>query len=196
MSSLRSIEQKYADIASAIEERDQLRPAWSAEDAKEMLRRVDELHSDSLGKPAAERAIVGKIYELMHRFRLMAEEATIFKAEPTVSPPDLTQTPRWALPLLARIAELEIDSLNYIERYRGLKALRAELKDVRPAVRSAGWASYLKILDGIDRRALVAQERIRAGAPKKRSAKNGYGRRAGPRIHVFVGGAPGTGKRR
>lgn len=196
MSMLRSLEQRWADIASAIEERDKFGPAWSTGDAREMLRRVDELHSELLAHPAAGRAIGVKIFEVMHRFRVIAEVTTKFQGESIVLPPAFMRAPRWAVPLLARIAELEIESPEHLERYRALKALRAELKDIRPAVRNTGWASYLRILDAIDGRALAAQERIRAGAPKKRSAKNGKGCSAGPRIHVFVGGAPGTGKRR
>lgn len=112
MPTLRSIEQEYANDASAASERDHFGSAWSAEEAIEMLRRVDKLHSELPEHPAAGRALVGKVYEVMHRLRPLAEGPTLTKAEATLPPPHFMRTPRWARLYWPELRNLRLSPLT------------------------------------------------------------------------------------
>lgn len=208
MSNPESIEQLLVELIVQIETRDQSGEAWTLKESNEVLRVLDHLHSQLLSQqqPIDPPLIGSRIYALMRRFRKLAENSSSPSLRSDLSilnggratKPLLhsDRYPKWALPFIERIEALEADTFNYVERYRAAKLLRTELAELRPKVRDTGWASYLKLLDEIDSRALILQERIMAGEPKNVSGEGGgRGGTSTGWIQVFPGGAPGMGKR-
>lgn len=198
MSSTQSIEQRYSHIVSTIESRDRSQQPWSLSDIKRVLSEIDDLHARLLGDPNVASNVRRGVYELMYRFRI-AEEViwedgrrifADYSRTHARNPVDVGRQPKWAVPFLERIAALEVGSTNYLERYRSAQALREELAEIRPVVRDRGWGRDLDLLDGISRRARILQERIMAGSQSRLS-----GRISRPWFRVYLGGAPGLGKR-